>query len=360
MMRQPCTGNIANGVKKSSLSSAPREQPRSGNGDRPHWHGLSQETIAWLLKGDVSIQFQVRRDLLGEDPVSLEALQRRIAAEGWGARFLSLQRPDGHWGRGYYQPKWISTHYTLFDIRNLEPVRDLPTVRAIIEKTLTEMTGPDGGIYFSPSFFLENRSSDVCINGMFLNLASYFRVTGKRPRELADLLIACRMGDFGWNCEQWKGATHSSTHTTISVLEGLSEFALADPRYRVKELAEAIDAGARFLLEHELFKSHRTGEMMDDRFLMLSYPSRWKYDILRALEWFARAGRPWDSRLDPALDILARKRRADGTWPLQHKHPGAVHFDMEATGRPSRWNTLRAARVMAAYGENPANGRGSQ
>jgi hypothetical protein len=311
--------------------------------------GLNQATIAWLLQGDVSIQYQVRRDLLGEDPAALETLQRRIAAEGWGARFLSLQRPDGHWGRGYYQPKWTSTHYTLLDIRNLEPPSDLPTVRCVMEKALEEMTGPDGGIYFSPTFLRENRPSDVCINGTFLNMASYFRVTGMRLRELADLLLASRMGDCGWNCEQWKGATHSSMHTTLSVLEGLTGFAGADPGYRAKEIAQAINAGAEFLLKHQLYKSHRTGRTINEQFLMLSYPSRWRYDILRALDWFAKTGRPCDSRLEPALEILARKRRADGTWPLQNKHPGAVHFDMEAAGGSSRWNTLRAARVLAAY-----------
>jgi hypothetical protein len=315
-------------------------------------HGLTKATIGWLLESDASIRYQVRRDLLGEDPARLERLQGRIATEGWGARFLSLQRPDGHWGRGYYRPKWISTHYTLLDVRNLEPPRDLPTVRSIIEKTLAEMIGPDGGIGFSPSFFRENRPTDVCVNGMFLNVAAYFRVTGQRLRELADLLLASRMGDFGWNCEQWSGATHSSMHTTISVLEGLTEFAGADPGYRVKEVAEAVEAGAGFLLEHELYKSHRTGVTIDQRFLMLSYPCRWKYDILRALDWFARAGRPREPRMGPALGILARKHRADGTWPVQKKHAGAVHFDMEKTGGPSRWNTLRAARVLAAYGGN--------
>ena len=315
-------------------------------------HGLNKATIGWLLEGDASIRYQVRRDLLGEDPARLATLQRRIATEGWGARFLSLQRPDGHWGRGYYQPKWTSTHYTLLDIRNLEPPRDLPTVRAIIKNTLTEVIGPDGGIGFSPTFVRANRPTDVCINGMFLNVAAYSRVTGQRLRALADLLLASRLGDFGWNCEQWKGATHSSMHTTVSVLEGLTEFTRADPRYRAQEIAQAVEAGAGFLLEHELYKSHRTGATIDQRFLMLSFPCRWKYDILRTLDWFARAGRPYDPRLGPAREILARKRRADGTWPVQNKHPGAVHLDMEAAGGPSRWNTLRAARVMAAYG-NP-------
>jgi len=315
-------------------------------------HGLGKGTIDWLLEGDVSIQYQTRRDLLGEAPATLATLQAQIATAGWGARFLSLQRSNGHWGRGYYQPKWISTHYTLLDIRNLEPPRDLPTVCSIIEETLAEMTGPDGGIYFSPTFLRENRPTDVCVNGMFLNVATYFRMTSKQMRELVDLLLASRMGDFGWNCEQWNGATHSSMHTTISVLEGLTGFAEAEPRYRAKEIAHAVAAGAEFLLKHELYKSDRTGETIDKRFLMLSYPCRWKYDILRALDWFARAGRPRDPRMAPALEVLARKRRDDGTWPSQNRHPGAVHFDMERTGGASRWNTLRAARVMAAYGGN--------
>jgi hypothetical protein len=312
---------------------------------------LNDETVAWLLQGDVSIQYQVRRDLLGEAQATLDALQRRIATEGWGARFLSFQRPDGHWGRGFYQPKWTSTHYTLLDLRNLEPRRDLPTVRAIIERTLTEMTGPDGGIYFSPSF-RDGRPTDICVNAMFLNVAAYFRVTGKRLRELADLMLASRMGDFGWNCEQWSGATHSSVHTTISVLEGLTEFAGAEPACRARAVAVAVESGAEFLLEHQLFKSHRTGETIDERFLKLSFPCRYRYDILRALDWFARAGRPHDSRMEPALEVLTRKRRADGTWPVQNKHFGAVHFDMETSGGASRWNTLRAARVLAVYGEN--------
>jgi len=329
---------------RHSSASAQLDEPVSMPG-----HNLSEANIAWLLEGDVSIQHLVRRDLLGDDPAGLETLRKRIVTEGWGARFLSCQRSDGHWGRGYYQPKWTSTHYTLLDIRNLEPPRNLPTVRAIIAKTLSEMTGPDGGIYFSPSF-CDGRPTDVCVNGMFLNVAAYFRATGKRLRELADLLLASRMGDFGWNCEQWSGATHSSMHTTISVLEGLTEFAGAEPAYRARDVAEAIEAGAEFLLEHQLFKSHRTGKTIDARFLMLSYPCRWKYDILRALDWFARAGRPHDPRMEPALGILARKHRADGTWPVQNKHTGAVHFDMERTGGPSRWNTLRVARVLAAYG----------
>jgi hypothetical protein len=306
--------------------------------------------IGWLLEGDVSIQYQARRDLLGEGGPALEGLRARIGTEGWGARLLAARRPDGHWGRGYYQPKWTSTHYSLQDLRRLEPPPDTAAARQSVEMLLAEAIGPDGGVYYSPLLVRTKRPSDVCINGMVLDFASYFLVLGQRTRELADSLLAARMGDFGWNCEGWRGATHSSFHTTISVLEGLSSFSGAEPGYRGPELAEAIAEGAAFLLRHRLFRSHRSGEPADPKMLMLSYPFRWKYDILRALDWFARAGRPYDERMGDALGLLLAKRRKDGTWPLQNRHPGATHFEMEEPGGPSRWNSLRALRVLGTYG----------
>jgi hypothetical protein len=310
----------------------------------------SDETLKWLLAGDVAIQYQARRDLMGEGEASLESLRSRIAAEGWGARLLAARGEDGHWGRGYYQPKWTCTHYSLQDLRRLEPPPDNEAARASVAMLLSEATGPDGGVYYSPLLVRAKRPSDVCINGMVLDFASYFRVAGPRLREIADLLIACRMGDFGWNCEARPGTTLSSFPTTISVLEGLSGFSRLESGYREREIAEAICVGAEFLLRHSLFMSDKTGETIDPKMLMLSYPFRWKYDILRALDWFAREGRPYDPRMEEALDILKAKRRKDGSWLLQNRHPGASHFEMEEPGSPSRWNSLRAMRSLRAYG----------
>jgi hypothetical protein len=305
--------------------------------------------LDWLLSGDASIRFQASRDLAGEKEEGLAALRSRIASAGWGARLLAARRPDGHWGRGYYQPKWTSTHYSLQDLRRLEAPPSNGEARSSIAMLLAETEGPDGGVYYSPMMIRTGRPSDVCINGMVLDFASYFRVLAARLRALVDLLLATRMGDSGWNCEAYRGASHSSFHTTISVLEGLAEFSRSEPAYRSGEIAEAVSSGAEFLLKHRLYKSHRSGEIFDRKMTMLSYPFRWRYDILRALDWFRYAGRPYDPRMDEALELLRSKKRKDGTWPLQCRHPGVTHFEMEETGGPSRWNTLRALRVLEMY-----------
>jgi hypothetical protein len=160
------------------------------------------------------------------------------------------------------------------------------------------------------------------------------------------------MDDGGFNCESnTKGAMHSSVHSTISVLEGIFEYARCGNRYRLKELQESADNARAFLLQHRLFRSDRTGEIIDKRMLMLSYPSRWRYDILRALDYFQFAGISYDPRMQDAIDVLKKKRRKDNKWPVQAKHPGKTHFEMEKTGGPSRWNTLRAMRVLQHFGE---------
>jgi hypothetical protein len=302
-----------------------------------------EELVAWLLQGDVSIQYQTRRDLQGaDDPV----LQQRIAREGWGERFLRRRRTDGHWGRAYYQPKWTSTHYTLLDLKNLGISSGTEVIRQTIRMVLENEKGGDGGI--NPSSTI--RASDMCINGMVLNFASYFGADEGALASLVDLILAQVMPDGGFNCERTRGgAVHSSLHTTISVAEGIAEYAARGYTYRLAELRAAQASSHEFMLAHRLFRSDHTGAVIDGKMLMLSYPSRWHYDILRALDYFGAAGQPFDPRMEEALQILRRKRRRDGTWPLQARHPGELHFEMEQPGRPSRWNTLRALRVLMRY-----------
>lgn len=302
------------------------------------------KTIPWLLDGDVSIQYQVQRDLLDKDDPRLRA---RIATEGWGAKFLALQKADGHWGGGYYRLKWISTHYTLLDLKNLGVTPDLPAVTGTLSSVLHDLKGQDGGI--NPAVTIP--VSDVCLNGMFLNFATYFKMPEEQLESIVDFLIYQQMGDGGFNCHSNRqGAVHSSLHSTLSVLEGILEYGRNGYTYRLSEL-EAIAAESReFLLQHKLFLSDRTGEIIDKRFLKLPYPSRWFYDILRALDYFRSAGVAYDARMEDALNVLLQKRRRDGTWPLQAPHSGKVHFHMERPGKPSRWNTLRALRVFKAYG----------
>lgn len=303
-----------------------------------------KQIIAWLLKGDVSIQYQVHRDLLGQDK---KRLQERIAYEGWGKRFLSKRKSSGHWGDRFYQPKWTSTHYTLLDLRHLNLSPGNRVAKEAIKFALQAGKAGDGGIPLGPS---TSRHSDVCVNGMFLNYASYFKTAEKKLHSIVDNLLHEVMPDGGFNCQNNRGgAKHSSLHSTLSVAEGLSEFLKSGYAYRVKDIINAKNRAEEFMLQHQLFISDRTGEIISKDFLKLAYPCRWKYDILRALDYFQNAGYKWDDRMEKAIDEIRKKRKSSGTWNLQAAHPGHVHFTMEEAGKPSRWNTLRALRVLKHF-----------
>lgn len=159
------------------------------------------------------------------------------------------------------------------------------------------------------------------------------------------------MPDGGFNCRSNRsGAVHSSLHSTICVLEGFIEFLKVGHQYRNEEIRQVIHSSEEFILQHQLFLSDHTGGIIHKNFLKLSYPGRWRYDILRALDYFRYAGRKWDRRMQKAIDVLQKKRRKDGRWNMQAAHPGKKHFIMEKAGQASRWNTLRALRVLKHFG----------
>jgi len=301
------------------------------------------ELTHWLLNGDVSIQYQVCRDLLSEERADL---QKRIATEGWGAEFLSKRKPGGHWGMKFYQPKWISSHYTLLDLRNICIDPNHVAIRASIDMIAEEEKGEDGGI--NPSSSIKN--SDVCVNGMFLNYASYFKIDEEKLKSVVDLILSQRMKDGGFNCHLNRcRAVHSSLHTTISALEGITEYEKNGYSYRLDELKDAERTSREFILLHHLFRSDKTGEIIKKDFLKFYHPPRWYYDVLRAMDYFQYSETGYDDRMKDALDLILEKRTKDGQWKLPSKHPGQVHFEMEPAGQLSRWNTLRALRVLKKY-----------
>lgn len=303
-----------------------------------------QQIIDWLLEGDVSIQYQVYRDLLNIDK---KKLQTRIANEGWGMEILSKRHSNGHWGDRFYQPKWISTHYTLLDLRNLNLPSNNEIVKDTIELVLKNDKAEDGGIRLGPG---SAQHSDVCVNGMFLNYASYFNTSEIKLQPVIDSILTEVMPDGGFNCRTTRsGAIHSSLHSTISVLEGFTEFQKAGFTYRKKEISEAIKTGIEFILIHRLFLSNRTGQIIDKNFLKLTYPCRWRYDILRAMDYFQFAGIKWDNRMTEALTYLNKKQNDDGSWNVQAAHAGQVHLTMEKAGKPSKWNTLRMLRIKKHF-----------
>lgn len=298
----------------------------------------------WLLGGDPAIEWQTLRDLSNAKPKAVEAAREQVALEGWGARLLALQDPEGTWAQGLYTPKWTSTTYTMLLLRDFGLSPNNPQARLACKRLLEGGFYRDGGINFWRSF----RHSETCVTGMVLSILSHFRFKDERVEKLADHLLAQQMPDGGWNCESYKGATHSSFHTTISVLEGLRNFGQFSP-YRTNEVQAAQERGREFLLVHRLFRSRRTGRVVDSTMTRFHFPPRWHYDILRALDYFQSVDAPFDERMSEALQIVTQ-RQQDGRWLLPAGYPGKIFFELEKAGQPSRWNTLRALRVLKRYG----------
>lgn len=299
--------------------------------------------LTWLLNGDVAIQYQVYRDLLGQDRPEI---RKRIEEEGWGNRFLAARNSNGHWGRGFYQPKWTSSHYTLLDLRNLGIDPWHPLIRESIQIIAKQEKSSDGGI--NPAKTVSK--SDVCVNGMFLNYASYFKTNERLLESVVDFILSQKMKDGGFNCQSnQSGAVHSSLHTTLSIGEGIREYKNNGYSYRLEALLDAEKTSQEFILLHQFFISDRTGKIIKKDFLRFPYPPRWRYDILRALDYFQYADIPWDARMQKAIEVLLKKRNPDLTWNLNANYPGEVHFKMEKPGAPSRWNTLRAWRVFKHF-----------
>jgi len=296
--------------------------------------------IEWLLEGDPAIRWQVMRDLTDQPPGVVARERARVASEGWGARLLGLQDEDGQWGGGPYSPKWTSTTYTLLLLRHLGIDPADRRVREAIGRV-------SSGVMMTKTRPFFEYMGETCITGMVLALASHFRGGDDTDRQI-DQLLAEQRDDGGWNCET--SSSRSSFHTTISVLEGLLESETAGKA--ATDTKAARSRAHEYLLERKLLRSLSTGELVNSRWALFSFPPRWHYDVLRGLDYLRDAEVALDHRVDEAIDLVESKRDKEGRWPLQNHYRGREHFSMEpGPGKPSRWNTLRALRVLRWYHE---------
>jgi hypothetical protein len=305
--------------------------------------------IDWLLDSDPSIRWQVMRDLTHE-PAELVAAERaRVAHEGWGARLLDLQGGDGQWAGGAVfpsglteQPKhqpWTATYPTLLELVafGVEPA-DERVRRAIAGVREGSRWEYDGSRFFDGEV-------EPCINGQTVKIGAYF---GEDVAGIVEQLLGEPLADGGWNCEAENGSTRSSFDTTICVLGGL--LAYEQTLGATPAITAARERGQEYLLDRHLMRRLSDGVIPEQHWLEFSFPPRWHYDVLRALDYFRATGIDPDPRMAEAVELVESKRGADGRWILENTHLGAVHFEFEdGDGRPSRWNTLRALRVLEWY-----------
>lgn len=307
--------------------------------------------VDWLLDSDPSLRWQVLRDLTDSPPEVVAAERARVATQGWGAQLLALRGDDGLWAGGACFPAdfrgdfsggqpWTSTLPTLQLLRDTGIDPDAPAVRTMIAAVREDCRWEHAG---QPFFAGE---VEPCINGRTVAIGAYF---GEEVDGIVARLLGEQLGDGGWNCEAENGSTRGSFATTICVLEGLLAYEQATGG-STQTLA-ARRRGHEYLLDRRLFRRLSTGEVADPDWLRFSFPTWWHYHVLRALDYLHATGDAPDPRLAEAIALLRSKQQPDGTWPLEHTHPGAQHFLMEdGDGRPSRWNTLRALRVLDWYG----------
>ena len=319
---------------------------------RPHDYAPRPAHLKWLLDSDPAIRWQVMKDLTSEAPNAIAAERSRVATEGWGAQLLARQSPAGNWGgapRGWRAdlPKddrdLIITLYSLVVLMDLGLDPASKQAGKMIDRV-------EQRLVFKR---LNNRAylhgeTEPCINGRILGIGSYF----KEPNHaLANQLLGEQLEDGGWNCEAPK-SRRSSFHTTICVLEGLLEYERAGGKSAAvaKSVTKARKRAENYLLERRMFRSLRTGEVINKRWLRFSFPTFWHYDVLRGLDYLRNAGVKPDSRVRDAVETVLESRHQNGRWPLNLLHPEHIPLKMETVvSSASRWNTLRALRVLRWY-----------
>jgi hypothetical protein len=311
--------------------------------------------VDWLLDSDPAIRWQVLRDLTAASPDEVAAERARVEREGWGARLLALEGADGLWDGGACFPAsytggepgqpWTATMHTLqtLQVFGLDPACGAARrmIALVAEHGRWEHAGQR---YFDGEV-------EPCINGRTIEAGAYF---GVDVSPIVERILGERLADGGWNCEVENGSVRSSFDTTITVLDGLLELERATGGSTA--VREARRSGEEYLLERGLFRRKSTGEVANPAYLDVAFPYYWRHDVLRALDYFRRSGAEPDPRMAEAVEVVRSKRQPDGRWLLDRVHPGRVHFTLEGgVGEPSRWNTLRALRVLDWWeGRRPA------
>jgi len=299
----------------------------------------SVTVIDWLLDSDPAIRWQVMRDLTEAPGEQVAAERSRVAREGWGARLLALQAPNGQWSDSTYLREWTSTAWTLSLLREM----GLDPGSESARRAVTPVRENSRWEHEDEPFF--SGEVEPCINGLAVALGAYFR---QDVQAIVDRLLTEQLSDGGWNCEAERGSKRSSFNTTIDVLEGLLEHERATGG--TAEARSARHKAEEYLLERRMFRRLSTGEVVNDAWTLFSYPTGYYYDVLRGLDYLRAAGAVPDERVAEAVGLVEKRRGEDGRWPLQNPHPGQLHFDMDqGEGKPSRWNTLRAMRVLRWY-----------
>jgi hypothetical protein len=298
--------------------------------------------IDWLLKSNISVKYLVKRDLLDVPEDELRDLRARTLKRGFGLVLMKKQDPQTYMWEGFYSPKYISTHYTLFQLCQLGAPMDDPRIKKAILVLFDHMWKPKGLIDL-------NRYQDLCVVAMMIRIAAEANLPDARVLDMIDYVLLNQLKDGGWNCEWQENPRQSSLHTTLSVIEAFSKLRKSDLTYRLKDIERAIPPGIEYILTKRLFRSARTGEIIHKDMLNFDFPYSWRYDLLRVLEVLAELRFPYDMRMAEGLDIIVERLDYYGRIKAERRPKGKQHQRYTRTGRFCPFNTQRVFKVLKFY-----------
>jgi len=342
---------------------------------------LKTNPIEWLLKEEnPSVRYFTLRDLSDrrEDDRELQAAKAAIPTSKLITEIFSKQKPKGYWEEpaNPYHPKYKSTYWTIMLLGQLGIDRSDERVRNACEYVFRFQSDEGSFSSYTPERALEEyewlrgkgkslpspsefASSLVfehqysCLTGNMT--ASLIRLGYKddpRVKKALEWLVKIQNNDGGWLCPYWKAHvkdTHSCFYGTICPLEAFSEVPEVK---RTKDMMKTIENGVEFMLMHRLFKADHHGfKIIRSDWLKFGFPLFYRYDILRGLLVMTKLGyNPTkDERLNDAVEVLLQKRCSDGTWILESTPSGRMQTNIEVRGKPSKWITLNALRVLKCH-----------
>lgn len=311
--------------------------------------------LRWMLETDPALRWRVERDLAGASEEIWRATQARVATEGFGARLLALQDADGQWAGGAFFPAnfdfkgpeaaagagqpWTATTWSLNTLREWG-------VDATALAGTTEKLAANSRWEYDESLTYWQGEVDCCINAYTLANGAWL---GADVSGIARWFLEHQLSDGGWNCEWDNGSTRSSFHSTLNSLKGILYWEQATGG--TDELRDARAGAEDYLLKRKLMNRLSTGEPVGQWVTRFTYPFRWRYSALRAVDYFREATihdriTP-DERLADAIETIRSQRQLNGAWLQADREQGRVWFDVDvAAGEASPWLTYYATKVL--------------
>lgn len=321
-----------------------------------------KEIREWLLDPvDPSVRFQTMITLDGRQPDSPEVLiaRQEIMAGGPVAAILNAMNDDGSWGEParFYNDKYTGSVWNLLLLGELAADPADPRVRKACDFILSNSQNIDSGGF---SYTRSTKTGDglasgviPCLTGnMVFSLIKLGCLDDPRVQQAIDWITSWQRADDGESAAPdnavykryemcWGRHTcHMGVSKAFKALAAIP----ADQR-SPSVLAKIAELGEYFLKHHLYKKSHDLSAIARPGWLKFGFPLMYQTDILELLDIYASLGW-WDERLRDALEVVIGLRQPDGRWKLENSFNGKMLVRIEQKGKPSKWITLKALRVL--------------